>query len=106
MLLKLISADDDTNSFSIGDPQVRCKTTWTLLIYLTGRGDGVLGGETAFYTEATKREKSEEIVIEPERGMALLHKHGPDCLLHEGRIVTEDAGIGKWVLRTDLVVKQ
>ncbi|CAG8555351.1 3944_t:CDS:1 [Rhizophagus irregularis] len=53
---------------------------WTLLIYLNG-GDNenevsLYGGETVFY------KKKEEIVIKPERGMALLHKHGHDCLLH------------------------
>jgi hypothetical protein len=53
---------------------------WTLLIYLNG-GDSendifLYGGETVFY------KKKEEIVIKPERGMALLHKHGHDCLLH------------------------
>ncbi|CAB4415398.1 unnamed protein product [Rhizophagus irregularis] len=38
---------------------------WTLLIYLNG-GDNE---------------------NEPERGMALLHKHGHDCLLHEAKEV-------------------
>lgn len=78
-----------------------CKTTWTLLIYLTGRSDGVVGGETVFYT---RPKRGEEIVVEPEKGLALLHKHGADCMLHEGRLVSEDGGVGKWVLRSDLVV--
>jgi hypothetical protein len=38
-----------------------------------------------------------------EVGMGLLHKHGDDCLLHEGREVK--AGV-KWVLRSDLVVER
>ncbi|KAG0131964.1 hypothetical protein HOY82DRAFT_314335 [Tuber indicum] len=97
---------DDTASFSVGDPQMRVQTTWTLLIYLTGKSDGVRGGETVFYTEATKHTRGEEYAIEPEKGTALLHKHGAHCLLHEGRVVTEDAGVGKWVLRSDLIVRR
>lgn len=44
-------------------------------------------------------------MVEPEKGLALLHKHGEDCMLHEGRLVSEDGGVGKWVLRSDLVVR-
>lgn len=98
--------DDDSNALSLGSPPVPCKTTWTLLIYLTGPNDGVVGGETVFYTEATRTKKSEEIVVEPEKGLALLHRHGADCMLHEGRLVTDDGGVGKWVLRSDLVVRR
>ena len=36
----------------------------------------------------------------PEAGLALLHKHGDDCLLHEGRPVT--TGV-KYVLRSDVI---
>lgn len=77
------------------------------MIYLTGTADGVVGGETVFYTEATKRKKSEEVVVPLVKGTALLHRHGKECMLHEGRVV-EDAGVGgrgKWVLRSDLCVK-
>ncbi len=53
---------------------------WTLLIYLNGGNNEnevpLHGGETVFYR------KKEEIIIKPERGMALLHKHGHDCLKH------------------------
>jgi len=71
---------------------------WTLLIYLNG-GDNendifLYGGETVFY------KKKEEIVIKPERGMALLHKHGHDCLLHEAKEVKRGF---KYVLRSDLM---
>ncbi|KAH0612169.1 uncharacterized protein H6S33_010221 [Morchella sextelata] len=89
-----------------GSSRIPCETTWTLLIYLTGPADGIVGGETVFYTEATKKLKSEEIVVEPEKGLALLHRHGRDCMLHEGRLVSEDGGVGKWVLRSDLVVRR
>ena len=75
------------------------------MVYLTGAADGVVGGETVFYTESSKTKKSEEIVVNLARGLALLHKHGRDCLLHEGRVVEDDGEVGKWVLRSDLVVR-
>ena len=86
------------------------RTTWTLLIYLTGLSTGCSGGETAFYPElgpATKfsgksSHGTEPLVVGLEVGMALLHKHGQDCLLHEGRKVTKGE---KWVIRTDLCIK-
>jgi hypothetical protein len=69
---------------------------WTLLVYLTGHEDGVEGGETVFHKDAKS-----EIVVNIERGLALLHRHGgSDCLLHEGRTVLKGT---KWVLRSDLV---
>ncbi|KAK4899494.1 hypothetical protein LTR27_003227 [Elasticomyces elasticus] len=77
------------------------KTTWTLLLYLTS----CKGGETVFYPEpASKREPTPTpIVAELEVGMALLHRHGKDCLLHEGREVLEGE---KWVIRSDLCVRR
>jgi len=68
----------------------------------------VTGGETIFYNELPKQSGkkgsggTETIKVELEKGMALLHKHGRDCLLHEGAMVTNGE---KWVLRTDLVVR-
>ena len=38
--------------------------------------------------------------VSPGAGLALLHKHGDDCLLHEGRPVT--TGV-KYVLRSDVI---
>ncbi|KAJ6019136.1 hypothetical protein N7522_001203 [Penicillium canescens] len=74
------------------------RTTWTLLIYLTS----CTGGETVFYPEATRANRNpESIVVAPEVGMALLHRHGDHCMLHEGMEVTDGE---KWVLRSDLVV--
>lgn len=58
---------------------------------------GCVGGETAFYPETSM----EPIVVDLEVGMALLHKHGKDCLLHEGREVLAGE---KWVIRSDLCV--
>ena len=52
----------------------------------------------------SKREQAPPPVIaELEVGMALLHKHGKDCLLHEGREVMEGE---KWIIRSDLCVKR
>lgn len=81
------------------------KTTWTLLLYLTAPSTGCEGGETVFYPEAaSKREAATApVVAELEVGMALLHKHGKDCLLHEGREVTAGE---KWVIRSDICVKR
>ncbi|KAH1481378.1 hypothetical protein KXW40_006243 [Aspergillus fumigatus] len=76
----------------------QARTTWTLLVYLTN----CTGGETVFYPEPTGANRNPEpIAVAPEVGMALLHRHGERCLLHEGREVTEGE---KWVLRSDLVV--
>lgn len=90
---------DESKKIDFGDRKVKAKTTWTLLIYLTA----CEGGETVFYPEAATRKAAqpEPIIIGPQTGMALLHRHGDDCLLHEGREVTKGE---KWLLRSDLVV--
>ena len=84
---------------------IPAKTTWTLLLYLTSPVTGCLGGETVFHPDApSKREAAPPAVVaELEVGMALLHRHGKDCLLHEGREVIEGE---KWVIRSDLCVKR
>jgi len=82
------------------------KTTWTLLLYLTSPATGCEGGETVFYPDELPGKKNvveKEVVIGLEAGMVLLHKHGNDCMLHEGREVKEGE---KWVIRTDLCVKR
>ncbi|KAF4152392.1 hypothetical protein CNMCM6936_002059 [Aspergillus lentulus] len=92
---------DDSNVVTFESPQHKpqqARTTWTLLVYLTS----CTGGETVFYPELTRAKRNPEpIAVAPEVGMALLHRHGERCLLHEGREVTEGE---KWVLRSDLVV--
>jgi 2OG-Fe(II) oxygenase superfamily len=90
---------DESKRIEFGPRKIKSKTTWTLLIYLTT----CEGGETVFYPESTtsKGPQPDPIVVGLEPGMALLHKHGDDCLLHEGREVTHGE---KWVLRSDLVV--
>ena len=87
-------------------------TEWTVLIYLTG-SDEVRGGETVFYPSGvapladntngrrTIRAGQEDIVVQLRSGLALLHRHGKDCLLHEGRPVLKGT---KWVLRSDLIL--
>ncbi|OTB02876.1 hypothetical protein M426DRAFT_322298 [Hypoxylon sp. CI-4A] len=94
-LVTLPSSDESANPIST-------KTTWTLLLYLTSVTEGSIGGETVFYPFDRKSQK-EEIAIPPETGLLLLHKHGDDCLLHEGREVTAGE---KWIIRTDLCVKK
>ncbi|KAL7796484.1 hypothetical protein V8C37DRAFT_371853 [Trichoderma ceciliae] len=91
---------DDSNNLTLGSVSV--KTTWTLLLYLTSAAEGCIGGETVFYPHNHKS-AAEEIAVSLETGMLLLHKHGDDCLLHEGREVQEGE---KWVLRTDLCVRR
>ncbi|KAJ6180836.1 hypothetical protein N7519_011297 [Penicillium mononematosum] len=95
--------NDEANNITLPPPNSRSKatparTTWTLLVYLTS----CTGGETIFYPEPTRANRDPEpIAVAPEVGMALLHRHGDQCMIHEGAEVT---GGEKWVLRSDLVV--
>lgn len=66
-----------------------------------------MGGETVFYpTLASKSKRVKraqepaEVVVELARGRMVLHRHGAECMLHEGRRV--DQGV-KWILRSDLM---
>lgn len=68
----------------------RCVTGWTLLLYLSECS----GGETVFYEDGGKKYE-----VQPTTGSVLLHKHGNDCLLHEGR---EVSGGEKWIFRSDV----
>ncbi|KHJ34922.1 putative oxoglutarate iron-dependent oxygenase [Erysiphe necator] len=83
-------------------------TTWTFLLYLTSASTGCKGGETVFYPNVDLKKgirdlALEKLVVKLETGMLLLHKHGKDCILHEGK---EVLGGEKWVIRTDLCVKR
>ncbi|AAS50787.2 ABR017Cp [Eremothecium gossypii ATCC 10895] len=71
------------------------RTQWTVLIYLSG-GDSLEGGDTVFYKY---HERGHE-AVHPMPGLALLHKHGDDCLLHEAQMVMRGV---KWVLRSDII---
>ena len=103
------SIDDESNNITLpSTPPVSARTTWTLLVYLTGPSTGCEGGETVFYPDPglakkTSEKASDPIVVGLEVGMALLHKHGKDCLLHEGKTVRKGE---KWVIRSDLCVKR
>ncbi|EFQ97591.1 hypothetical protein MGYG_00630 [Nannizzia gypsea CBS 118893] len=100
---------DESVQVMHGTPPVKGRTSWTLLIYLSTCS----GGETAFYPEPepelgsrkgkAQQRQPEPVVVGMETGMALLHRHGDECLLHEGREVMEGE---KWVIRSDLVVKR
>jgi hypothetical protein len=80
-------------------------------LYLTDASSGCKGGETVFWPElgqaknynAHSNAGSQPVSVAPEMGMALLHKHGDDCLLHEGK---EVLGGEKWIIRSDLCVKR
>ncbi|SCV68574.1 BQ2448_695 [Microbotryum intermedium] len=82
------------------DPRTGWKSEWTLLIYLSGEEDGVVGGETAFYPSPTIKRNGQELKVDLKRGRALLHKHGIDCMLHSGLKVQKGV---KWVLRSDVL---
>ncbi|WAQ85242.1 hypothetical protein PtA15_5A816 [Puccinia triticina] len=65
------------------------------------------GGETVFYNTPIRSQKrlaqdhsSVAASVTPVAGLALIHRHGSECLLHEARQVTAGA---KYVLRSDLV---
>ncbi|OXV05285.1 hypothetical protein Egran_06947, partial [Elaphomyces granulatus] len=100
---------DESNTLHFSSPSpnsettipIPARTTWTLLIYLTATE----GGETVFYqdslTTPTERSSKTAIAVAPEVGMALLHRHGERCLLHEGKEVRKGE---KWVIRSDLIV--
>ncbi|CAO0803178.1 unnamed protein product [Mucor circinelloides] len=81
---------------SVQDETTGLWTDWTLLIYLN---EDMKGGETVFYKNDNR--KSDPIVVQPKKGMALLHRHGTHCLLHEAMEVIEGS---KWVLRSDVLV--
>ncbi|CBY01278.1 hypothetical protein IAQ61_003099, partial [Plenodomus lingam] len=99
---------DDSNIVTLpGSPSIAARTTWTLLLYLTSASNGCIGGETVFYPEPPSKKSRDPppppIVVELEAGLALLHRHGVDCMLHEGREVLEGE---KWVIRSDLCVRR
>lgn len=111
MLIQVFT-DDESNSIILpSSPPTPAKTTWTLLLYLTGPATGCIGGETIFYPElgqakafcGATAEETSAFPVGLEVGMALLHRHGDLCMLHEGSEVQEGE---KWVLRSDLCVRR
>jgi hypothetical protein len=106
--VKLTGTDDDSNTVTIpGTPAIQARTTWTLLLYLTSPATGCLGGETVFYPDPPRKKSKEtppeSIVVDLEVGLALLHRHGAECMVHEGREVLDGE---KWVIRSDLCIKR
>lgn len=88
--------DDSTT-----DPLTGLSSKWTLLVYLTGAPD-IKGGETVFWTREpnAKGRNGESLEVGLKKGRAVLHRHGGDCLLHEGK----EVGAGhKWILRSDVM---
>ncbi|KAI8098160.1 uncharacterized protein B0P05DRAFT_501584 [Gilbertella persicaria] len=84
---------------SVQDKTTGLWTDWTLLIYLN---EDMEGGETVFYRESSpNNRKPDPIVIKPKKGMALFHRHGTHCLLHEAMEVVNG---NKWVLRSDVLI--
>jgi hypothetical protein len=60
-------------------------------------------GLTETGKKKSKEPPPEPFVVGLEVGMALLHRHGAQCMLHEGREVLSGE---KWVLRSDLCVRR
>ncbi|KAL4857900.1 hypothetical protein ACK3TF_001878 [Chlorella vulgaris] len=81
---------DESNELGAG-----LYTQYTLLIYLSRCS----GGETIFYGNRNRRLAT----VVPQPGLALLHRHGDECLEHEGAAVT---GGTKYVLRSDVVFQR
>ncbi|KAF2138595.1 uncharacterized protein K452DRAFT_233983 [Aplosporella prunicola CBS 121167] len=107
---------DDSNNVllpSTSSPApIPARTTWTLLLYLTAPATGCLGGETVFYPDPPARKPGQQqqqqqqplpLAVGLEVGLALLHRHGRECMLHEGAEVTQGE---KWVIRSDLCVRR
>lgn len=87
--------DDSVTCPIASNPNEIGRTKWTVLIYLSG-DESLKGGATIFHPNTRG---AQPLKIQPRKGTALLHKHGPDCLKHEGELV--EAG-EKWILRTDV----
>ena len=108
----VLFADDTSNTIK-HPSDTAARTTWTLLLYLTSPTTGCVGGGTIFYPDSrntrsgAKGKKNQPpadpVIVKLETDMALLHKHGQDCMLHEGSNVIEGE---KWVIRSDLCVKR
>ncbi|KAE8213559.1 hypothetical protein CF327_g2951 [Tilletia walkeri] len=89
------------------DQSSQCPTTflhseWTLLIYLSGPESGLTGGQTIFYDKHSAASGGKSWEVEPRTGLALLHRHGPACMLHAGLPPLTGE---KWVLRSDLLFR-
>jgi len=78
-------------------------TAFTFLLYLTGdEKDPVVGGETAFFASCSDGARA-LFEVKPERGAALIFRHGAECMPHASLPVR--GGI-KTVLRSDVVCRK
>ncbi|KAL8829924.1 MAG: hypothetical protein Q9170_005967 [Blastenia crenularia] len=87
---------DESNVLSLKtSPPTLARTTWTLLVYLTGPSTGCVGGETVFYPELGPAKKSS--------GKENNETHPIIVDLEVGREVIQGE---KWVIRSDICVKR
>lgn len=78
-------------------------TAFTFLLYLTGdKKEPVIGGETAFFGSCSDGARA-LFAVEPERGTALIFRHGAECMPHASLPV--QGGV-KIVLRSDVVCRK
>jgi len=79
-------------------------TAFTFLLYLTGdeKENPVVGGETAFFGSCSDGARA-LFEVKPERGAALIFRHGPECMPHASLPVR---GGVKTVLRSDVVCRK
>jgi hypothetical protein len=78
-------------------------TAFTFLLYLTGdEKKPVVGGETAFFPSCSDGARA-LFEVKPERGAALIFKHGAECMPHASLPVREGV---KVVLRSDIVCRK
>lgn len=70
----------------------------TMLLYLNGPADGVLGGSTRLFSPDGRRTD-----VKPLKGSALFFRHGfgPDSVMHEGCRVT--GSVSKYVARINVM---
>lgn len=85
---------DESNQVNFSSGQSGT-TRMTLLIYLSD----CEGGETRFYDDT---DHSCSFSMLPQEGYLLLHRHGDDCLVHEGCSVSKGV---KYLLRSDVVFR-
>ena len=75
-----------------------CRSMLTMIIYLNGPEDGVIGGQTRLFGR-----KGSVVDVTPRKGSALFFRHGfdPQSVMHEGCRVTGEAA--KYVARVNVM---
>jgi 2OG-Fe(II) oxygenase superfamily len=79
----------------------RLRSALTMLLYLNGLADGVVGGNTRLFSRAGRA-----VDVAPVKGSALFFRHGfdSDSVLHEGCRVT--GGVAKYVARINVMYQR